>query len=105
MTRPSPIIFFKQSLKSQSFYADELINIFLLRPLAAVLVWVLSPTPVTPNQVTLAAIAVGLPSAWCYAAGTRDSIAPAALLIVLKDVIDAADGQLARAKELYSRRA
>jgi phosphatidylglycerophosphate synthase len=104
MPRPGPITFFKQTLKSQQFAADELINIFLLRPVAAALVWLIYPTNITPNHVTVAAICVGMASAWMYAAGTPAAVMAAGILIVLKDIIDDADGQLARAKQQYSRR-
>lgn len=104
MSRPGPREFFRQSLKSDSFIADELINVYLLRPIAASLVWVLYPTPVTPNQVTVAAILVGLVAATVYSIGTPLALAAAGLLVTAKDILDDADGQLARAKGVYSRR-
>jgi len=104
MARPSPSIFFRQSLKSDAFYSDELINIYLLRPIAAVIVWFLYPTSVTPNQVTVAAILLGLAAAITYTVNTPVAIAMAGLLVMAKDIMDDADGQLARAKQLYSRR-
>ena len=104
MDRPHPLVFFKQSLKSDAYYADELINIYLLRPLAAGIVWLLYPTSVTPNQVTLAAIVIGCVAAITYTLCTPAAIAIAGALVMLKDIVDDADGQLARAKQLYSRR-
>ncbi|MBI3194111.1 MAG: CDP-alcohol phosphatidyltransferase family protein, partial [Ignavibacteriae bacterium] len=104
MSRPSPIVFFKQSLKSDSYYADEFINIYLLRPIAALFVWLIYPTRITPNQVTILAIVVGFASAITYTFNNTTAIAIAGLLVMAKDIIDDADGQLARAKQLYSRR-
>ena len=127
MPRPSPVTFFKQSLKSESYYADEIINIYLLRPLAACIVWLIYPTRITPNQVTITAIIVGLVAAYTYILDTPAAIAIAGLLVTTKDILDDADGQLARlraetpactkrfgegrhygvqarAKEMYSRR-
>jgi phosphatidylglycerophosphate synthase len=105
MPRPNPISFFKQSLKSDSYYADEVINIYLLRPLAAVIVWLLYPTRVTPNQVTVIAVAFGLAAALFYLSGTPGEVAVAGLLVTAKDVFDDADGQLARLRaETPSRR-
>lgn len=104
MSRPGPGEFFRQSLKSDSYFADEIINIYLLRPLAGVIVWLLYPTPVTPNMVTIFAVLVGLCSAAAYAVSTPAAIALGGVLIVLKDIFDDADGQLARAKKQYSRR-
>ena len=104
MTRPHPIVFFRQSLKSEAYYAYELINIYLLRPLAAGIVWLLYPTSVTPNQVTIAAVVIGFVAAFTYTLNTPVAIAIAGVLVMLKDIVDDADGQLARAKSLYSRR-
>jgi phosphatidylglycerophosphate synthase len=102
--RQSPAELFRQSLKSDAFYADELVNIYLLRPAAAAVVWILFPTSVTPNQVTVAAIVAGLAAASVYLGGTPAAVALAGLLVTVKDVLDDADGQLARAKQMYSRR-
>lgn len=104
MPRAGPIRFFRESLKSDAYVADELINIFLLRPIAAVIVWVLYPTRATPNHVTLCAILLGLAAAGAYSLATPASIFVAGLLVTAKDIFDDADGQLARSKNLYSRR-
>jgi hypothetical protein len=92
---------YKDSLKSD--VSDELINTYLLRPIAGLIVAALYRTPVTPNQVTIASTIAGLVSAWFYLGGTPGSIAAAGLLVTLKDLLDSADGQLARAKHMYSR--
>lgn len=92
---------YQKSLKSQ--VSDELINTYLVRPLAGVLVKGLYSTSVTPNQVTWASIVVGLIAAIFYLPGTPVSCFTAGLLITLKDLLDSADGQLARAKQQYSR--
>src|SRR5437899_79660 len=107
MSRLSPTEFFKSTssgLKSNTYYADELINTFLLRPIAAVIVWMLYPTRITPNQVTTLAILAGLAAAFFYTINTPVAVATAGLLVTVKDILDDADGQLARAKQLYSRR-
>lgn len=92
---------YEQSVKSRA--ADELINTYLLRPAAGVVVRLLYNTPVTPNQVTIASMVAGVVAAYAYLRGTPGSIASAGLLVTLKDLLDSADGQLARAKNLYSR--
>ncbi len=104
MTRPSPAAFFRQSLKSDSWFADELINIYLLRPLASLIVWAVYPTGITPNMVSVAAVVIGCAAGWFYCAGTPAFTVAAGVMILLKDIVDDADGQLARAKALYSRR-
>lgn len=92
---------YRASIKSN--VSDELINTILIRPLAGLIVRLLYQTPVTPNHVTIAAILAGLSSAFFYAQGGASATAAAGLLISFKDVLDSADGQLARAKNQYSR--
>jgi hypothetical protein len=93
---------YTQSLKSD--FSDELINTHILRPTAGLFVRILYPTRVTPNQVTIAAIVVGACAALFYAIGDSLSTFLAGILVTIKDLLDSADGQLARAKNLYSRR-
>jgi phosphatidylglycerophosphate synthase len=93
---------YRHSLKSN--FSDELINIYVIRPLAGILVRWLYRAPVTPNQVTVAALLAGLLAAWLYGQGTAQSTLMAGIFVSLKDVLDSADGQLARAKKLFSRR-
>ncbi len=93
---------YRNSLKSGHSQSDELINAYLLRPVAGVLVYLLYRTSVTPNQVTLASLVAGLAAAGFYASG--NSVVTAGILVTLKDLLDSADGQLARAKQQFSRK-
>ncbi len=92
---------YRDSIKSD--LSDELINTYLLRPVAGVIVWMVHRTPVTPNQVTLVSIVSGLVAAYFYGKETPDAWIVAGLLMTVKDILDSADGQLARAKQLQSR--
>ena len=92
---------YKKTLKSSM--SDELINTYLLRPIAGFIVWILYPTSITPNQVTIASTIVGLLAAGLYLHNEASSTAIAGLLVTVKDIFDSADGQLARAKQQYSR--
>jgi CDP-alcohol phosphatidyltransferase-like enzyme len=83
---------------------DQIFNVYVMRPVAAVFVAALAPTRVTPNQVTLlnlavfvvgAAMLVALPS-W------RGGLAAVAVL-ELSYCLDCADGMLARFKQLASK--
>ncbi len=93
---------YRKSIKSS--ISDELVNTYLLRPVAGLLVRVLYATSITPNQVTVASIVAGLAAAFVYLKGDPLSVAIGGLLVTTKDLLDSADGQLARAKQLYSRR-
>lgn len=92
---------YRTSIKSS--LSDEIVNTYLLRPIAGLFVRLLYYTPVTPNQITIIAVLAGIAAAASYANGTIASVAAGGLLVTLKDLLDSADGQLARAKSLYSR--
>jgi hypothetical protein len=87
----------------KSIKSDELIDTYLLRPIAGIIVWAFYYTPVTPNQVTIISILSGIIAALFYLKGTASAFVVAGLLVTLKDILDSADGQLARAKQLQSR--
>ncbi|MBF8295449.1 MAG: hypothetical protein HW389_1994 [Bacteroidetes bacterium] len=93
--------YYKKTLKSS--LSDELINTYLLRPIAGFVVWVLYPTRITPNQVTIASTVAGLIAAGFYMHHEAASTAIAGLLVTLKDLLDSADGQLARARQQHTR--
>jgi phosphatidylglycerophosphate synthase len=98
---------YRASVKSD--VSDELINTYLLRPIAHLFVRLVYRTPITPNQVTMASIAVGIVAAAVYGAAAIYRAADpflvpvAGLCVTVKDLLDSADGQLARAKAMYSR--
>jgi phosphatidylglycerophosphate synthase len=82
---------------------DQPWNVYVCRPIAAVVVRALEHTPVTPNQVTLAAFVVALVSAvllvcWQGAVG----LIVAVLVYELSYVLDCADGMLARLRSVQS---
>jgi hypothetical protein len=53
--------------------------------------------------VTIASTIAGMAAGIFYLKGTPGAVLVAGLLVTLKDVLDSADGQLARAKNMYSR--
>lgn len=86
---------YRQSKKRNDNFWTE----WLSRPPAAVLVWLLRGSPVTPNQVSFIAIAIAAVGcavlvAWRHWYG----LITAGLLLQLAYVVDCADGQLARTK-------
>jgi len=74
------------------------INRALNRPLAGLLVRILYPTRVTPNQVTLATFALGLAGAFFFLRGRPWAFAVGGILAQLSSIVDCADGMLARAR-------
>lgn len=93
---------YSSSIKSTT--SDELINTYFIRPIAGQIVRLLYHTRITPNQVTIASTLAGFVAAAHYLQGTAEHNLVAGLFITLKDILDSADGQLARAKNQYSRR-
>ena len=90
---------YRQSKKKRDNFWTEWVS----RPPAALLVWVLRNTPITPNQVSFVAISVaaagcGLLVGW----RTWLGLVVAGLVLQLAYVIDCADGQLARLKSMSS---
>lgn len=72
---------------------------WVCRPPAAVVVYALRPTPVTPNQVTFASLAVAAGSAAMLALLPGPLWLIAAIAVFeLSFILDCADGQLARAR-------
>jgi len=78
-------------------------NVYVARPLAAVLVVVLRPTPLTPNQVTFLGLFtfVGAAALLVFVRDWTGFLAAAAVL-ELSYLLDCADGQLARIKGMTS---
>ena len=94
---------YSYDLSVKSDFSDEIVNVYLVRPIAGILVRLLYATPVTPNQVTIVAIVAGLVAAVLFLVDTSITIILAGTCILLKDILDSADGQLARAKNTTSR--
>ncbi len=91
--------FFKQyrgMLKATEL--EEGLDLILFRPFAFVLVKIFQPTPVTPNQITLISLILGLVSGFCFWQGTTNWVAAGAIFLFWTNVFDCADGMLARVR-------
>jgi phosphatidylglycerophosphate synthase len=73
--------------------ADGLVDRLFNRPLGRPLAKLLVHTPITPNQVSIASILIGVASAWFFA---RGNFVAGALVFQLCAIIDCVDGDLAR---------
>jgi phosphatidylglycerophosphate synthase len=80
--------------------ADGLVDRFFNRPAGRQFSKLLVKTPISPNQVSVVSILIGLASAWFFARG--DFVA-GALVLQLCAIIDCVDGDLARALFKQSR--
>jgi hypothetical protein len=83
---------------------DQLFNIYVMRPVASVVVAAVAPSRVTPNQLTLLNLAVFVLSVGLLVAlpTWRGGLAAVAVL-ELSYCFDCADGMLARFKKLASK--
>jgi hypothetical protein len=83
---------------------DQLFNVYVMRPLAAVLVAAIHRTGITPNQVTLLNLAVFLvAAALLVAMPTWQGGVIAIAVLEASYCLDCADGMLARFKKLASK--
>ncbi len=82
---------------------DGVADRFVIRHVSLALTGVLTRTPITPNHVTLANVAVGLAACWFASRGSRVGFALAGALMFLQLVLDSSDGELARIRHRHSR--
>lgn len=77
---------------------EEPLDLFLYRPLAFALVKPLARTRITPNHITIFSLLPGLAAAACFWRGHPDLYLAGAGLLFLTNVLDCADGMLARVR-------
>ncbi|MBL7149584.1 MAG: CDP-alcohol phosphatidyltransferase family protein [Candidatus Cloacimonetes bacterium] len=87
---------YKKSIKHTIF--DETLTLYILRPIAFVFVKLLYPTSITPNQVSLMTIIVGIISGYLFSQGTVTCFVIAGGLYFFCMVLDCVDGMIARLK-------
>ncbi len=88
---------FKKSLKHIIF--DETLTLYILRPIAFIFVKLLYPTKITPNQVSLMSIIVGVLAGFFFSRGDHTSFILAGSLYFFCLVLDCVDGMIARLKK------
>ncbi len=88
---------YRRSLKMPE--VEEVLDLFLYRPLAFILVKSIYSTNITPNMLTLTSILVSIVAGCFYAVGTAEYVTYGALLFLAHLIIDCSDGQLARLKK------
>lgn len=99
VTTPAGLHAARRELERQirkSIDQDGLIAYYTQRPIARLFTRLLIDTPVTPNQVTLAAMACGLGAAVLAGIGEHAAVAVAGFLYWFGAVVDCVDGDLAR---------
>ncbi len=91
---------FSSLLKSRE--VEDPVNLYVHRPLAYGFVRLVHRTAITPNQVTLLAMLVGLVAGAMWVWGTPAAMVAGGVLLWASAILDGADGILARAKNMQS---
>ncbi len=85
---------------------EELIDLFFHRPIAHLIARAAYPTAVTPDQLTIVSMFVGIASGWCtWSSLSRGPswLAAGGALLIASAIVDCSDGQLARMRQSSSR--
>jgi hypothetical protein len=101
--RPEPppaLPSFESVLKSRE--VEDPVNLWLHRPLAYAFVALIYRTRITPNQITLLSLLVGVAAAVAFLIGTPAAMISGGLLLWSSAILDGADGILARGKRMFS---
>jgi phosphatidylglycerophosphate synthase len=85
---------YKKSLKMGE--AEEILDLIFYRPIALGFVKLVYRLPMTPNQVTYLSLLAGLACAYYFSQGTPEQFAVAGIWYAIANMLDCADGQLAR---------
>ncbi len=88
---------YKKSFKM--IEVEEVLDLIFYRPLAFLFVKLIFPTSVTPNQISLVALTIGVIGGIMYGFSTSQALIAAGILLIIYDVLDCSDGQLARLKK------
>jgi hypothetical protein len=89
---------FRRAAKAE----DAFVATFVHRPLARRLTPVALRLGLTPNQVTLLSVVVGLAAAAAFAVGSAPALVAGAVLLQLSLVVDCVDGDVARYRRMFS---
>lgn len=83
-------------------HRDSWWTVLLVDPFAGRLVRIAARTSVTPNQLSVGALVIGLGAAGCFWRGTWPWLVAGALIYHVAFVLDCVDGKLARLKGIES---
>jgi len=92
---------YKDSLKSLD--VEEILDLIIYRPISFLFVKLIYPTNLTPNQISIAAMLFGMLGGLMYMFGGYYYFVLAGISFFTCNVLDCADGQLARMKKNGTR--
>ncbi|HMS34011.1 MAG TPA: CDP-alcohol phosphatidyltransferase family protein [Ignavibacteria bacterium] len=88
---------FKRSLKTID--SEEVLDLVIFRPVSFVLVKLIYPTNITPNQISIVALIFGILTGILYGFATPEFFIFASASFFICNTLDCMDGQLARLKK------
>ena len=88
--------------KPYSFEKEEFLDFIFFRQAARFLVSILKHTSITPNIVTLLAVIIGITASFFFFLKEYPYNIIGIVLLCLAIILDCSDGQLARAKKIFS---
>ncbi len=88
---------YRRSLKMTE--AEEFLDLLFYRPAAFLFVKGVVWSPITPNQITLLSLVAGCIAAYQFSFGVASAIFIAGIWYGIANILDCADGQLARIKK------
>ena len=81
---------------------SPIIDRYIIRKISGFITWLLVKTPVTPNQVTIISLILGIASAAFFSHGAHTYTIIAGLFYFISTVFDQCDGEVARYKQMTS---
>ena len=92
-----PSLFIREYFKSlKPWETEEIVNQYINRPIAYLVARFFKRIGASPNFVTLLAMCFGVSSGFFFARGDYRAEVMAAILLAVMNLLDCADGQLAR---------
>lgn len=91
------------ALASKGSAVEEVVDVRFFRPVGLRLARALLPTAVSPDHVTAGCLALGLAAGWCFVPESAAWSALGFALFIASDLLDSADGQLARLRGTSTR--
>jgi hypothetical protein len=88
---------YKNSLKS--YDVEEILDLYFFRPLSFLFVKLIYPTNITPNQISVFSMLFGILAGVMFGFGQPFFLIMAGIALLVSNVLDCADGQLARLKK------
>jgi phosphatidylglycerophosphate synthase len=75
---------------------DGIVDVYFNRPVGRYLSKILIHTPITPNQISILSMLIGLGAAWFFESGFYTAAVWGAVLLQISAIVDCVDGDIAR---------